>query len=105
MKRYDVIIIGGGPGASTLGALLAKERFEVAIIEKETFPRFKIGESLLPCSMDIFRKTGVFDRLSAKYIHKFGASFISAKRNEQVYFDFSDNNTFSKSMAFEVPRA
>jgi len=79
---------------------------DVAIVERETFPRFRIGESLLPCSMDIFRKTGVFARLdSGKYIRKYGATFVCHKRNNQVYFDFSDNGTYEKSLAFEVQRA
>lgn len=106
MKSHDVLIVGGGPGASTLGALLARQGVDVGLVEKETFPRFKIGESLLPCSMDVFRESGVFDKLDAgKYIRKFGAKFICHKRNEQIYFDFSDNGSFSKSMAFEVERA
>ena len=57
MKKHDIIIIGGGPGGSTAGAMLAKKGLDVAIIEKEVFPRFRIGESLLPMSMDILRET------------------------------------------------
>ena len=51
---YDVIIVGGGPAGSTAGTLLAKHGWKVAIFEKEQFPRFKIGESLLPGSLCTF---------------------------------------------------
>lgn len=106
MKSHDVLIVGGGPGASTLGALLARRGIDVGLVEKEPFPRFKIGESLLPCSMDVFRESGVFEKLdSGKYIRKYGARFICHKRNEQIYFDFSDNGSYAKSMAFEVERS
>ena len=107
MKTYDIVVIGGGPGGSTLGALLAQRGMNVAIVEKEVFPRFKIGESLLPMSMDILRETGVFEKIlnSGKYIRKFGAQFVDHRRNEQVLFDFETNRNPKHSMAFEVQRA
>lgn len=106
MNTHDVVIIGAGPGGTTLGALLANRGYDVAIVEKEAFPRFRIGESLLPCSMDVFRKSGAFPRLdSGKYIRKYGARFLCHRRNQQVYFDFSDNGSYEKSMAFEVKRS
>ena len=51
---FDVVIAGGGPAGSTAGTLLAKQGWNVAIFEKEKFPRFKIGESLLPGSVRTF---------------------------------------------------
>jgi flavin-dependent dehydrogenase len=50
---FDILIVGGGPAGSTAGTLLAKQGWNVAIFEKETFPRFKIGESLLPGSWSL----------------------------------------------------
>jgi flavin-dependent dehydrogenase len=107
MKSYDVVIIGGGPGGSTLGALLSKRGISNAIIEKEVFPRFRIGESLLPMSMDILRETGVYDKIanSGKYMNKYGAQFIDHRHNEEVLFDFETNRNPLHSMAFEVQRA
>ncbi|MBV8137845.1 MAG: tryptophan 7-halogenase, partial [Deltaproteobacteria bacterium] len=56
---YDILIIGGGPAGSTAGTLLAQQGWKVAIFEKERFPRFKIGESLLPGSLETFERMGV----------------------------------------------
>lgn len=105
MKQHQVIVIGGGPAGSTLGALLAKESIDVAIIEKEEFPRFHIGESLLPASMPIFKKSGFWDVLnSGKYIKKYGARFVDYRLPEEIYFGFSDGINPDIPMAFEVPR-
>ena len=48
MSEYDTIIIGGGPAGSTAGALLAEKGRKVLILEKEKFPRYHVGESLMP---------------------------------------------------------
>jgi flavin-dependent dehydrogenase len=107
MKReHEVVIVGGGPGGSTLASYLAKAGVDVAIIEKESYPRFHIGESLLPFSMEIFKEIGVFDRLnSGKYIKKFGAQFVHFEEEGEVYFDFATGLDANHPMAFEVPRA
>lgn len=106
MNRYDIAVIGGGPGGATLSSFLVKKGFSVVLFDKEVFPRFRIGESLLPCSMDIFKEIGFFEKLnSGKYIQKFGARFIDHRTNEEILFNFGDNNIPSQSMAFEVERA
>ena len=55
---YDTIIIGGGPGGSTAGAFLAKAGQRVLVLEREIFPRFHVGESLLPFGNDVLKETG-----------------------------------------------
>lgn len=106
MKKYDIAVVGGGPGGSTLSSYLVKKGFNVILFDKETFPRFRIGESLLPCSMDIFKEIGFFETLnSGKYIQKYGARFIDHRTNEEILFNFGDNNIPSESMAFEVSRS
>jgi flavin-dependent dehydrogenase len=57
---YDALIIGGGPGGSTTATYLAKAGKRVLVLEKETFPRFHIGESLLPYNRAIFEEMGRF---------------------------------------------
>jgi len=60
---FDVVIAGGGPAGSTAGTFLAKHGWNVAIFEKERFPRFKIGESLLPGSVRTFERMGVKEKI------------------------------------------
>lgn len=106
MKNHEVLVIGGGPGGSTAATILAKRGIDVAIIEREEFPRFCIGESLLPASMPIFKETGFYEVLSSgKYIQKYGARFIDYKTDDEVYFGFSEGLNRDIPMAFEVERA
>lgn len=106
MQERDVVIIGGGPGGSTAGAFLAKAGIDCVLIEREEFPRFKIGESLLPASMPIFKETGFYETLSAgKYIEKYGARFIDCENDDEIYFGFNDGLNRDIPMAFEVERA
>ena len=67
-SRYDVAIIGGGPAGSTAATLLAKKGYKVIVFEKERFPRFHIGESLLPYSMGAFERLGVREKLDARFL-------------------------------------
>ncbi len=106
MKKFDVIIIGGGPGGSVAASVLARSNLSVAIIERELYPRFHIGESLLPASMPIFKEIGFFDTLnSGRYLRKYGARFIDYVSDEEIYFGFADGLNPDIPMAFEVPRA
>ena len=103
---YDVAIIGGGPGGSTAAALLAKQGIRCAIIEKDEFPRFKIGESLLPYSTDILRKSGAMEVIdSGKYIRKYGAQFIDHRLENEIYFEFKEGIDSDHPYAFEVVRS
>jgi flavin-dependent dehydrogenase len=106
MKKHDVIVIGGGPGGSTAAALLAKKGYDVGVFERENYPRFHIGESLLPASMPIFKESGFYETLSGgKYIRKYAARFVDYLTDEEVRFGFEGGFNADIPMAFEVERA
>lgn len=106
MKNYDVIVIGGGPGGSTTATFLAQAGIKTAIFEREEYPRFHIGESLLPATMPIFKANGFYKKLEAgKYIRKYGARFIDYGSDDEIYFGFADGFNPDIPMAFEVERA
>ncbi|MBK6342959.1 MAG: tryptophan 7-halogenase [Flavobacteriales bacterium] len=77
--RFDVLIIGAGPSGTVAAAWLAKQGHRVAVLERATFPRFVIGESLLPLSMGHWDETGMLPKLMEQgYAIKRGARFFRA---------------------------
>ena len=81
-ERYDAVVIGGGPAGSTAGAYLARAGLRVLIVEKERFPRFHIGESVMPVSNAILREIGVWEKVTqAGFVPKYGAEFHVGNRS------------------------
>ena len=104
-ELYDVAIIGGGPAGSTAATLLAKAGRRVVICEREKFPRFHIGESLLPASMRAFDRLGVQEKLRAVFMEKFGGEMSSSCGDEGVRFYFKDGYQSECDRAYQVTRA
>jgi flavin-dependent dehydrogenase len=102
---YDVAIIGGGPAGSTAATLLAKAGRRVIVFEREKFPRFHIGESLLPASMRTFTRLGVQEKLRANFMEKFGGEMCSACSDEGVRFYFEDGYRSQCDRSYQVTRA
>src|SRR5882724_9383138 len=104
--KYDVIVIGGGPSGSTVAARLAQRGRRVILLEKEHFPRFHIGESLLPCSMPLFERLGVMPALLAHgFLPKYAAEFVTADGSLTRRYAFADGLIPGAPSAFEVDRA
>jgi flavin-dependent dehydrogenase len=95
----DVLVIGGGPAGSTVGALLAQRGHKVVVLEKDHHPRFHIGESLLPANLALLEQLGVAEAVRAIGIEKWGAEFVSPWHdNKSQTFMFGD--AWDKSMPF-----
>ena len=101
----DVFVLGGGPGGSTIAALLAERGWNVVIAEKDRHPRFHIGESLLPLNMPLFEHLGIRDEVERIGMPKFGAEFNSPKHPDPVTFDFSEALDATYPSSFEVRRS
>jgi len=102
----DVLVIGGGPAGSTAATLLARKGFSVTLLERERFPRFQIGESLLPYNNDLLDRLGVSVPLSeGSYTPKYGAGFVTADGALGYTFRFFENLPEAYHQSFQVKRA
>ena len=102
--KTDIAIIGAGPSGSIAAALLMRKGYQVAIYEKQKFPRFSIGESLLPHCMEFIEKAGMLEAVNAAgFQHKNGAAFTWG--NRYTYFDFTDKFTAGPGTTYQVQRA
>lgn len=102
--HVDVLIIGAGPSGCVAAAYLNNQGYDIKVVEKSVFPRFVIGESLLPRCMDHFEEVGLLDCLkAANFELKPGARFL---RGDVVCnFDFSDKHSEGWDWTWQVPRA
>ena len=102
---YDVAIIGGGPAGSTAATLLAKAGRKVIVFEREKFPRFHIGESLLPFSIQTFDRLGVREKLDRTFLPKFGGEIMAACGTRGIKFYFKDGFRSQRDRAYQVTRS
>jgi len=103
-QTFDVIIAGGGPAGSTTASFLRKHGRSCLVLEREQFPRFHIGESLLPCAGDVWSELGLLDEMRRRFIHKPGARFIHNESGAEFTYYFANAIRPDHPYAFEVPR-
>lgn len=102
----DVLVIGGGPGGSTAAALARKRGLSVIVAERDTFPRFHIGESLLPMGNAVLKETGVWDKLAdAGFVRKLGAEFALADGSATKEIVFADSLVPGLEQTYQVERS
>ncbi|MCC6876511.1 MAG: NAD(P)/FAD-dependent oxidoreductase [Sandaracinaceae bacterium] len=103
--QYDVIVVGGGPAGSTAAHLLAKRGAKVLLLEKDVFPRFHIGESLLPTDLIVFERLGVDLKGHARHLLKQGAEFFLEAEDKHATYRFTDSLAGTHNYAWQVERA
>jgi hypothetical protein len=103
-EQTDVAVIGAGPAGAVAAALLARAGRSVLVLERQHFPRFSIGESLLPQSMAYLEEAGMLQAVvEAGFQYKNGASFIHGEKTSS--FDFRDKHSDGWGTTYQVERA
>jgi flavin-dependent dehydrogenase len=104
MEHREVVVIGAGPAGAVAAALLKRQGHDVLMLERQQFPRFSIGESLLAHCLEFVEEAGMMPAVQAAGFQvKNGAAF--ARGDEYTYFDFRDKFTAGPGTTFQVQRA
>lgn len=106
MNNPDVIVIGGGPAGSTTSTLLAQHGYRVQLFERERFPRFHIGESLIPETYWVLKRLNVLPKMQkSHFVKKYSVQFVNASGRESAPFYFWDNKPHECSQTWQVVRS
>ncbi len=104
-NAFDVVVVGGGPAGSTVATYLARAGFTVAVLEKETFPRFHVGESLLPFCYELFEDLGVLDKMKQEFPRKPGVTFSNEDNSTHSNWCFGHLIKDESHLSFHVERS
>jgi flavin-dependent dehydrogenase len=102
----DVVVIGGGPAGSTVSTLIAQKGYRVELFERERFPRFHIGESLIPETYWVLQRLNMLPKLErSNFVKKYSVQFFSPNGKASTPFYFWDNKPHECSQTWQVARS
>jgi len=102
----DVVVIGGGPAGSTTSTLIAERGYRVELFERERFPRFHIGESLIPETYWVLERLGMLPKLRhSHFVKKYSVQFVTTSGKQSAPFYFWDNKPHACSQTWQVVRS
>jgi len=102
----DVVVIGGGPAGSTVSTLIAQRGHSVQLFEREKFPRFHIGESLIPETYWVLQKLGMLEKMKqSHFVKKHSVQFVNSNGKLSAPFYFWDNKPHECSQTWQVVRS
>ncbi|MCY3759339.1 MAG: tryptophan 7-halogenase, partial [Acidobacteria bacterium] len=103
---FDAVIVGGGPAGATAGAFLAQKGWRVLLLEKERFPRYRIGESLMPYCYFTLERLGVIDKIkSSHFPRKYSVQFVSTRGAVSTPFYFFEHFNHEAATTWQVLRS
>src|SRR3989442_1429997 len=102
----DVVVIGGGPAGSTVSTLISQQGYRVELFERERFPRFQIGESLIPETYWVLKRLNMLPKMQAShFVKKYSVQFVNASGKLSAPFYFWDNKPHECSQTWQVARS
>jgi flavin-dependent dehydrogenase len=105
-QQTDVIVIGGGPSGSTVSTLIAQKGYRVELFERERFPRFHIGESLIPQTYFVLERLNMLPKLKGShFVKKYSVQFVNQRGRLSEPFYFIDNKNHDSSQTWQVRRS
>lgn len=105
-ETLDAVVIGGGPAGATTATLLAQKGAKVRLYERDNYPRFHIGESLIPETYWVLKRLNMLDKMKASgFVKKYSVQFVSANGKISAPFYFDDNKPGERSQTWQVVRS